>query len=377
MRRIDEARRVVVKVGSSLIIGADGHVRREWLATLADDILALKTQGKQVIIVTSGAVGLGRHVLSYGTRALKLEEKQAAAASGQIPLFMQWASAFGLGDSDHGADRVKLAQVLLTIEDSENRRRYLNACNTLETLLENGAIPVINENDTVATTELRFGDNDRLAARVAQMVSADLLILLSDIDGLYTANPALDPTAKHLPDVRAITPEIEAMAGGVGSAVGSGGMRTKIEAAKIALAASCHMVIAKGTEAHPLAHLQDGGRHSWFVASGTPKSARKHWIAGSIHAAGSLVVDDGARAALAQGRSLLPAGVKQIEGPFERGDAVLIKDLEGRVLGKGLSAYSAADAERIIGRKSVEIEAILGFKGRDTLVHRDDMVLDA
>jgi glutamate 5-kinase len=365
-------RRVVIKVGSSLMIGEDNQVRETWLRTLAKDISELRRQEIQVAVVTSGAVALGRQTLRYGNRALKLEEKQAAAACGQINLFSHWERAFQAENTNlHGA------QILLTLDDSENRKRYLNARNTFETLLaEPQIVPIINENDTVATAELIVGDNDRLAARVAQMISADLLFLFSDVDGLYTSNPTVDARAVHIPELRQITPEIEAMAGGAGSPFGSGGMRTKIEAAKIALAAGCDMIIGKGFDPHPIQRILSGERCTRFRAEASPKSARKHWISGSLQPTGTIVVDDGARAALIKGNSLLPAGVRAVQGTFERGDAVIIKDLRGRVLGKGLSAYSSADAERIAGFKSSEIERILGYKGRDTLIHRDDMALE-
>lgn len=370
-RSIHNFKRVVLKIGSSLLTEeASGTVRAEWLGTLAADIARLRAMGKEIIIVTSGAVALGRGVLTIHHKPLKLEEKQAAAACGQ-PLIMQaWREALA-------SHRIATAQLLLTIDDSENRRRYLNARNTLETLLERGVVPVINENDTVATAELRFGDNDRLAARVAQMASAELLVIFSDIDGLYTANPHTDPTAVFIPELHEITPAIEQMAGGSSSTVGTGGMVTKLAAAKIALSAGCHMLIARGSGAHPLAQLeQPGARGTWCVASATPLSARKHWIGGALKPIGTLVVDAGAAQALLNGKSLLPAGVTRVEGTFERGDAVWIAEASGRVLGKGLSAYSSADAERIRGRKSDAIEAILGFKGRDTLVHRDDLALE-
>ncbi|MDQ4121896.1 MAG: glutamate 5-kinase [Acidobacteriota bacterium] len=369
---LQNIRRVVIKVGSSLLIDEENQVREKWLRTVAKDINELRRQDIQVAVVTSGAVALGRKTLDYGNRILKLEEKQAAAACGQINLFSHWERAFQLENTNlHGA------QILLTLDDSENRKRYLNARNTFETLLGClNIVPIINENDTVATAELIVGDNDRLAARVAQMISADLLFLFSDVDGLYTANPAVDSTAVHIPELRQITAEIEAMAGGTGSPFGSGGMRTKIEAARIALAAGCDMIIGKGFEPHPIQRILSGERQTRFRASASPKSARKHWISGSLHSAGTIIVDDGARSALLRGNSLLPAGVRALQGVFERGDAVIIKDLQGRVLGKGLSAYSSADAERIIGFKSSEIERILGYKGRDTLIHRDDMALE-
>ncbi len=362
-------KRIVIKVGSSLIIGEGGCVRKEWLASLAADIMALKAQGKEVIVVTSGAVGVGRRVMGYGTNVLALEEKQAAAACGQAPLLAAWSEAFG--------DAASPALVLLTADDSSNRRRYLNARNTLDTLLANPrVIPVINENDTVATAEIRFGDNDRLSARVAQMAGAELLLLFSDIDGLYSADPRKNNTAAFIETVAAITPEIEAMAGGAGSDAGSGGMVTKLAAAKIAVAAGCSMVIAKGEALNPLAALIAGGKHTRFVAKGNPLSARQKWIAGDMHLAGSVVVDAGAAKALGQGKSLLPAGVKAVSGDFERGDTVAITDVAGRVLGKGIIAYDSEDAARILGKHSREFEALLGFKGRDVLIHRDDMVLD-
>lgn len=364
------AKRIVIKVGSALVTDeATGRVHHAWLKAFAQDINALNTDDKQIIIVTSGAIALGKTRLGLKGTSLLLEEKQAAAACGQIELFSAWSAAL----EPHG---LSAAQLLLTADDSIERRRYLNARNTLSTLLELGAIPIINENDTVATAEIRFGDNDRLSARIAQMAEADLLILLSDIDGLYTANPSTDKTAKHLPLITDITPDVEAMAGGVSSSVGTGGMVTKLAAAKIALSAGCSMMIARGNIPHPLRALQSGGTHTLFVAQNSPHSARKHWIAGSLHAAGSVTVDTGAETALKNGKSLLPAGVTTIEGEFDRGDAVLIKNLSGSILGKGLIAYSAADARRILGKKSKEIEQILGFKRRDVLIHRDDMALE-
>lgn len=365
---LTNAKRIIIKIGSSLIIGEDGSARAEWMASLAADIAELKKQGKEVVVVTSGAVGLGRKVLGYGTRALELEEKQAAAACGQAPLFAQWTKAF---------TPLAPAQILLTADDSTNRRRYLNARNTLDTLLANErVVPVINENDTVATAELRFGDNDRLSARVAQMAGADLLIIFSDIDGLYSLDPRVfKDQAKFVDEVREITPDIEAMAGGAGSSVGTGGMATKIMAAKIATSAGCHMIIAKGDMMNPLTALQNGGKHTRFIANDSPMNARKRWIAGDMHAAGRIIVDDGAAKALSLGKSLLPAGVKSVEGNFERGDTVLIQSTNGSALGKGLIAYDSEDARKIIGKQSGDIEAILGFKGRDVLIHRDDLVL--
>jgi len=368
---LNNAKRIVIKIGSSLVTDeAAGRVREKWLLALAEDIHELHQQKKQVIVVTSGAVALGRLQLGLPLKtALQLEEKQAAAACGQIELSAAWRDALG-------SHKLKVAQLLLTADDSIERRRYLNARNTIDTLMELGAIPIINENDTVATAELRFGDNDRLSARVAQMAGADLLILFSDIDGLYSADPRSDKNAKFIPEVHDITPEIEAMAGESSSDIGSGGMVTKIGAAKIALSAGCHMVIARGDVEHPLRILEKGGKHTHFHAKESPLSARKHWIAGSIHPAGRITIDEGAAKALKSGKSLLPAGVKAIEGSFERGDAVLIRDTQGKTLGKGLIAYSAEDAVRILGKKSGEIEQILGFKRRDVLIHRDDMVLE-
>ncbi|MFO0388333.1 MAG: glutamate 5-kinase [Alphaproteobacteria bacterium] len=367
---LGNAKRIVIKVGSSLLIDSENQLRTNFLAQVAESIAALCSEGKQVIVVTSGAVALGRPALGYGKRVLTLEEKQAAAACGQITLFSMWDKAFS-------AFQLKPAQILLAAEDSIHRRRYLNAKNTLDTLLENkSVIPVINENDTVATAELRFGDNDRLAARVAQMAEADLLIIFSDIDGLYTADPSKHKDATFIETVQDISDDIEKMAGGAASSVSSGGMVTKIQAARIATASGCHVFIARGTGEHPLRTLIQGGKHTHFVAKGTPRTARKEWIAGSLHATGSIVVDDGAAGALASGKSLLPAGVVKVEGQFDRGDAVLIKNKEGKQLGKGLIAYASDDATRIAGKKSQEIEQILGFKRRDVLIHRDDMVLE-
>jgi glutamate 5-kinase len=362
-----KARRLVVKIGSSILTD-DGQVRAEWLAGLVEDLADVRKNGTQLIIVSSGAVALGRAVLGVASVPMKLEEKQAAAACGQILLMKAWREQL----QPHG---MQAAQLLLTPHDSDDRRRYLNARNTLETLLQHQIVPVINENDTVATAELRFGDNDRLAARVAQMASADMLVLLSDIDGLYTANPHVDTSATLVREVDEITPAIEAMAGAATSSVGSGGMITKIQAAKIALAAGCHMAIAAGKGAHPLKALEETSHGTWFIASSTPLSARKHWIGGAIVPMGVVVVDDGAVSALAQGKSLLPAGVKAVEGRFSRGDAIEVRTLGGQIIGKGLSAYSSEDALRVMGQRSENIEQILGFKGRSALIHRDDLVM--
>jgi glutamate 5-kinase len=366
---LKHARRVVVKIGSSLIADSDkGAVHALWLMSVAADIAALMKAGKQVVVVSSGAVALGRGALKLGSKTLTLEQKQAAAAVGQIALISAWQDAF----STH---KLHTAQVLLSAEDSEQRTRYLNARSTLSTLLSLGVIPVINENDTVATAELKVGDNDQLAARVAQMVNADVLVILSDIDGLYDANPAENPKAKFVAEVAAITPKILAMAGSSRSAISSGGMITKLKAAEIAVAAGCDMMIAKGAEKHPLKTLFAGGKHTRFVAAEAALSERKHWILGRLKPAGTVTVDAGAARALKSGKSLLPAGVTHISGEFARGDVVAILDAKGKTLGKGIAAYHAADAQKILGLNSKDIESTLGFKTRDVLIHRDDMAL--
>jgi glutamate 5-kinase len=367
--RLAAARRVVIKVGSALLVEkSTGSVNRDWLEALADDIAAVRARGQEVVLVSSGAIALGRRELGLAKRKPKLEEKQAAAAVGQIRLAHAWKEVL----ERRG---ITVAQVLLTLGDTEERRRYLNARNTLTTLLRLGAIPVINENDTVATAEIRYGDNDRLGARVAQMVSADCLVLLSDVDGLYTADPTRDETAQFIPEVPRITPEIEAMAGGSASDVGSGGMATKVLAAKIAIAAGCHMCIAAGRETHPLRRIESGARCTWFVADASPVTVRKQWIAGMLKPSGEMVIDAGAARALRDGRSLLPAGVTEVKGRFDRGDAVVVLDPAGVEIARGLAAYSSTDAERIRGRRSSELEALLGFRGRDEMIHRDDLVL--
>jgi glutamate 5-kinase len=363
------ARRVVVKVGSALLVDQQtGRLNRAWLETLVEDLRRLRRRGQQVILVSSGAIALGRRQLRLPDGVLPLEQKQAAAAVGQIRLAHAYKEL--LEDDD-----ITVAQVLLTLQDSEQRRRYLNARATLNALLELGAIPVINENDTVATSEIRYGDNDRLAARVAQMASADCLVLLSDVDGLYSADPNRDPQAEFLAEVRSITPQIEAMAGGSASALGSGGMSTKIAAARIAVAAGCHMCIAPGNHMHPLKRIEGGARCTWFVPEASPIAARKQWIVGVLKPAGTLRIDAGAEAALRRGRSLLPAGVVAAIGDFERGDAVNVEGTQGETLARGLSAYSAADVLRIMGKRSSEFEPLLGFRGRDEIIHRDDLVL--
>jgi len=364
-----DAKRLVVKIGSSLLADAkSGALKTDWLGSLAADVAQLKEAGREVIVVSSGAIALGRQVLGLNPGPLKLEEGQAAAAVGQIDLAHAYEEAF----KGHG---VVAAQVLLTLGDTEERRRYLNARNTIETLLKLGAVPVVNENDTVATSEIRYGDNDRLAARVATMMSADCVVLLSDVDGLYRAPPKAGTSDLPIEEVAAITPEIEAMAGDTGDELSRGGMVTKIEAAKIAVAAGTNLVITSGRILNPLRGLSDGGLCTWFTATSDPMTARKRWISGALEPRGAVTVDGGAARALAEGKSLLPAGVVAVEGAFDRGDAVVIRDEAGGVMGQGLIAYAKADAERIAGHKSSEIEKILGYRGRTELIHRDDMAL--
>ena len=364
--RLVDFNRIVVKVGSSLLVDADG-VRRDWLIALAADIAALQRRGAEVMIVSSGSIALGRRILSLPPGPLKLEDSQAAAAVGQIALARTWAEALG----DHG---LTAGQILVTYGDTEERRRYLNARATIARLLAMKAVPVLNENDSVATAEIRFGDNDRLAARIATMASADLLVLLSDVAGLYSAPPTLVPGAALIPVVSRITAEIEAMAGGASSHLSRGGMRTKIEAGKIATTGGTTMLIADGRVAHPVQRLVDGGPCTWFLSPSNPVTARKKWIAGQIEPRGTVWVDAGAARAIAAGRSLLPAGVRLLEGAFQRGDCVLIRTDAGEV-GRGLIAYSANLAEQIIGKHSRAIESVLGAPGRAELIHRDDMVL--
>jgi glutamate 5-kinase len=362
-------RRIVLKVGSSLLVDrAGGRLRHAWLAALAEDIAALRARGADVLVVSSGAIALGRTVLGLPPGPLRLEESQGAAAIGQIALARHWTEALAHHD-------IVAGQILVTPFDTEERRRYLNARATVLKLLELRAVPVVNENDTVATSEIRYGDNDRLAARVATMIGADLLVLFSDVDGLYTAPPHLDPAARHLPVVERVTPEIEAMAGEAASELSRGGMRTKVEAAKIANGGGTHMLIADGRGKNPLAAVAAGRRCTWFLSSSTPTAARKTWIAGSLEPRGTLTVDAGAVRALQGGASLLPVGVRRVDGQFARGDAVVIRDPEGAVLGRGLVAYDSAEAERIVGRPSREIASVLGYVGRSEMVHRDDLAL--
>ena len=366
---LTQARRIVVKVGSALLGDAEsGRVNRAWLETVVEDLLRLRKRGQRLMLVSSGAIALGRRRLGLKHGTLRLEESQAAAAVGQIRL----AHAYKELLESH---EVTVAQVLLTLEDSEHRRRYLNARATLESLLELGALPVINENDTVATAEIRYGDNDRLAARVAQMTGADCLVLLSDVDGLYSADPNKEPGARFIHEVRQITPEIEAMAGRSASALGSGGMSAKIVAARIAVAAGCHMCIAAGAHRHPLRRIEEGADCTWFVPTATPAGARKQWIAGTLRPAGAITIDAGALRALLEGKSLLPAGVTAARGRFDRGDTVSVLSADGAEVARGIIAYSDADAARIMGRRSAEIADLLGFRGRDEMIHRDDLVL--
>src|SRR5579863_5065596 len=362
-------RRVVVKVGSSLLVDAQaGGLNESWLTSLAADLAELHRDKRDLLIVSSGAIALGRVVLRLPGGPLKLEDSQAAAAVGQIVLARTWTEAL----SRHG---IIAGQVLVTLGDTEERRRYLNARSTVDTLLQWRAIPVINENDTVATSEIRYGDNDRLAARVATMVSADLLVLLSDIDGLYEAPPEENAAAKHVPSVARITPEIEAMAGAAPSELSRGGMQTKIEAARIATNAGTHMVIGSGRREHPLRAIAEGARCTWFLTPANPVTARKKWIAGALEPKGTLTIDAGAVAALRRGKSLLPAGVIRVDGQFARGDAVIVRGPDTHEIGRGLVAYDADDAEKIRGRSSPDVMAILGISGRAEMIHRDDLVI--
>jgi glutamate 5-kinase len=362
-------RRIVVKVGSSLLIdAAGGQVKHAWLASLVEDLAALHGERRDVLVVSSGAIALGRAVLKLPKGPLRLEDSQAAAAVGQIALARTWSEALGR----HG---IGAGQILVTLGDTEERRRYLNARSTIAKLLEWRAVPVINENDTVATNEIRYGDNDRLAARVATMTSADLLVLLSDVDGLYDAPPDQNATAKLVPVVERITAEIEAMAGAAPSELSRGGMQTKIEAAKIATAGGTHMVIASGRVDHPLRAVASNAPATWFLTRGNPVTSRKKWIAGSLEPKGTLVIDAGAVVALRRGNSLLPVGVLRVDGQFARGDAVVVRGPDGAEVGRGLVAYDAADADKIKGRPSAEILLVLGTGGRAEMIHRDDLAL--
>lgn len=366
MASVSKARRLVIKIGSALLVErATGALRDEWLASLAEDVVRLRSRGTDVILVSSGSIALGRGVLGLPMTDLTLEQSQAAAAVGQIRL----AAAY---DRALGAHGITAAQVLVTLEDSADRRRYLNARATLEQLLRLGAVPIVNENDTVATDEIRYGDNDRMAAQVAVTAGADQLILLSDVDGFYTANPAQDPGARRFDVIAEITPEIEAMAGDAGSGLSKGGMKTKLMAARTATAGGCDMAITQGNVLHPVQALEEGAAATWFLAQGDPQQKRKAWIA-AMKPKGRVRVDAGAAGALARGSSLLPAGVVGVEGRFGRGDPVEVADETGRVLGQGLTRYDAADALRIRGLRLDQIEPVLGYPPRGPLMHRDDM----
>ena len=366
---LQDFHRIVIKVGSSLLVDSTkGALKREWLNALADDIAALSARGCDVLIVSSGSIALGRAILDLPEGPLKLEDSQAAAAVGQIALAGTWAEVLG-------ARQIKAGQILVTLNDTEERRRYLNARDTIARLLALRSVPVINENDTIATTEIRYGDNDRLAARVATMTSADLLILLSDVDGLYTAPPGENPDAEHVPLVPKITPAIEAMAGGAGSQLSRGGMRTKIEAARIATSAGTHMIIADGRVLNPVARITADAPCTWFLTPSNPVTARKIWISGALDLHGRVQLDAGAVRALQNGKSLLPAGVTSVSGQFERGDCVAIDDPDRQEIGRGLVAYDADEARQLAGRNSRDIETVLGAPGRAEMIHRDDMVL--
>ena len=362
-----------VKIGSALLVDpASGKINQEWLKGLAQDIAALRKSGSQIVIVSSGAIALGRKRLGLAKGSLTLAEKQASAAAGQSILTQAYEDVL----APYG---LITAQALLTLNDTEDRQRWINAKETLSTLLSLGAIPIINENDTVATDEIRYGDNDRLAARVAQMVGADCLVLLSDVDGLYDKNPSLHNDARHIPQITALTPEIMAMGGDANLelGMGSGGMATKLQAAKIATEAGCAVAITKGDQIRPLSALtEDNLKASWFLAKSSSRAARKQWIAGSLKPQGSVIIDAGAANALANGKSLLAAGVTAVQGEFSKGDAVDILDQSGVQLGRGLCGYSAADARKIKGLKSGDIEATLGYDGGKALIHRDNMVLE-
>ena len=365
---VDDFRRDVVKVGSSLLIGDDGRVDRHWRGGLAGAIADWHARGHEVLVVSSGAIAIGSTVLGINKRRARLEDLQAAAAAGQVQL----AHAYQEALDDYG---ITTAQVLLTPEDTENRRRFLNARGTLGRLIERRVVPVINENDTVATEEIRYGDNDRLAARVAQLVMADALILLSDVDGFYSADPAADPQAEHIPLVTSITDDMQRMAGETRSDIGSGGMATKVQAARIATHAGCATIITSGVVQRPLSELAAGGRCTLFRAPGTPAAARKQWLAGVLEVRGELRLDDGASQALRNGKSLLPVGVLEVIGNFRRGDVVTLVDSLGRELGRGLAEYSFDEATQLAGRQSESIESVLGYRGRAVMVHRDELVI--
>jgi glutamate 5-kinase len=367
--QLSAGNRVVIKVGSSLLVdSATGTLNRPWLESLAGEVVRLKERGQQVMLVSSGAIALGRRYLNFANDQRRLDEHQAAAAAGQIVLAHAYQDLLA-------RHNIKVAQVLLTPDDTENRRRYLNARSTLETLLALGVVPVINENDTVATEEIRYGDNDRLAARVSEMTSADCLVLLSDVDGLHESDPATNPDAALIPEVHEITPELESICGRSRTEYGSGGMATKLAAARICMSAGCATLIANGLQLAPLLAVENGGPCTWFLPKETPLAARKQWIAGSLTTRGALTIDAGAERALSEGKSLLPVGVVAVDGRFSRGDAVSIKGSNGRELGRGLAAYGSDDAQVIQGQRSQDIERLLGYRGRDEMIHRDNLVL--
>ena len=366
---IKSTRLVVIKIGSALIVDpATGKARADWMRDLAADVASLRAAGTQVVLISSGSIALGRQHLSLPAGAIKLPEKQAAAAIGQVELAQLWSNALQAHD-------MRTAQILLAPEDTETRRRHINARTTIQTLLELGFVPVVNENDTVTTYEIRFGDNDRLAARVAGMISADLLILLSDVDGLYTKNPHQSEDAEHIPEITQIDEDIMALGGGANAEFASGGMATKLAAARIATEAGADMVICKGSASRPVTALLDGARYSLFHRRTSPKKARKNWIAGALDPKGQIVVDKGAQSALLKGKSLLPVGILRLSGQFDRGDLVQIINAEGIELGHGLAGYATAEAEKIKGQKSQVIETLLGYEGRAELIHADDLVL--
>lgn len=365
---ISSCRRLVIKVGSSLLVDDDGRLNSAWLESLADDVAGLARDGHEILIVSSGAIAIGSSVLGINKQRARLEDLQAAAAAGQVQLVYAYQQALR-GHS------ITAAQILLTPDDTEDRRRFLNARRTLNKLIERSVIPIINENDTVATEEIRYGDNDRLAARVAQLVMADALILLSDVDGLYTADPTASNSAEHIPEVSTISSDILAMAGETRSAVGTGGMATKVQAASIAMHAGCSTIIASGLLTNPLQALSSGARHTVFIAPATPAVARKQWLAGVLEVDGILMLDEGAARALGDGNSLLPVGVLSVVGEFHRGDVVTLKDTSGAEIGRGLAEYSSEEAARLAGLRSDRIEAVLGYRGRSVMVHRDELVL--
>ena len=367
--QLSAGKRVVIKIGSSLLVDtAAGTLNRPWLESLAGEVVRLKQRGQQVLLVSSGAIALGRRYLNFASDQRRLEEHQAAAAAGQIVLAHAYQDLLD-------RHNIKVAQVLLTPDDTEDRRRYLNARSTLETLLALGVVPVINENDTVATQEIRYGDNDRLAARVSEMTSADCLVLLSDVDGLYESDPSINPDAALIPEVHEITPELESICGSSRTEYGSGGMATKLAAARICMSAGCATLIASGLELAPLLAVENGGPCTWFLPNKTPLAARKQWIAGTLATRGALTIDAGAERALNEGKSLLPVGVVAVDGRFSRGDAVSIKGSSGCELGRGLAAYDSDDAQVIRGQRSQDIERLLGYRGRDEMIHRDNLVL--